>query len=72
MEGIVPLVEPGHVLHVRRADQPAVGGVGPCVIGALDRLGEPTRRVLTDTRAAMPADVEEDAQSAVASAHDDE
>ncbi len=66
------LVEPVDLVHVWRADEPPVGGVGPRVIRALNRLGELARSFTADPGAAMPADVEERAQLAVAVAHDDQ
>ena len=46
VERIARLVEAFHLLHVGRADQPAVGGPGPGMIGTLDRLGEVAGRLL--------------------------
>src|SRR5947208_2911793 len=40
VQGVVAFLEPSDLAHVRRADQLAVDGVGPGVVGALDRFGE--------------------------------
>src|SRR6185436_1626877 len=72
VERVALLVEPLDVLHVGRADELAVGAVGPGVVRALERLAEATRLLAADPRAAMTADVEERAQHALAIAqHDD-
>ncbi len=42
-----------------RADQPAVEGVGPGVVGTLDRLGEAAGVLLAEPGAPVPADVVE-------------
>ena len=59
VQRIVAFIEAVDVLHVRSADEAAVGRVGPGVIGALDRLGELARSDVADLRSAVPADVEE-------------
>ena len=43
MERIALLVEPFDFVHMRRADQAAIERVGPGVIGALNRFGQPAR-----------------------------
>ncbi len=62
MQRIVGLFEAGHLAHVGRADEPAIGGVGPGVVLALNRLGEVARLLGAEPGPAMPADVEEGAQ----------
>ena len=57
VEWIRLLVEPFHLVHVRRADQAAVECVRPGVIRALDRFGQPARGRFAQPRAAMAADV---------------
>src|SRR5216117_629818 len=71
MQRVVSLVEARHLVHVGRADQLPVDRVGPCVVGALDRLGEAAARLLAQSGAAVAAHVVERAQGAVPTAHDD-
>jgi len=59
MERVIALVEPLDLAHVGRADQLPVDGVGPGVIGALDRFREPTARLLAQPGAAVAAYVVE-------------
>src|SRR2546422_9416536 len=59
VEGVVPLVEACDLVHMRRADQLPLGGVGPRVVGALDGLGEPPARRFAQPRAAMATHVVE-------------
>ena len=62
--------EVGELLRARRAPERAVEPVRPRVVGALDRLA--LARPLGDREAAVPADVQEGAQLAVARARDDD
>jgi hypothetical protein len=57
-------------VHHRRREQSAVQAVGPRVIRALDRSGQPTLCLRAERGAAMPAHVVERAQSAGPVAHD--
>ena len=64
-------VEARIILLVRHADQPAVGGIGPAVIGA----GQPPRAAavaVDQPRAAVAADIGEGADPVVGAAHDDD
>src|SRR5206468_9433554 len=63
-------VEAGLALGARSRTQRPVEVVGPGVVGALQGL--PPALALADERAAVPADVDEAAQLAVAPAHDDD
>src|SRR2546430_6662413 len=65
MERVIALVEPLDLAHVGRADQLPVDGVGPGVIGALDRFREPPARLLAQPGAAVAAHVVKRAQGAV-------
>ena len=62
--------EVGELLRARRAPKRAVEPVRPRVVGALDRLA--LARALCDREAAVPADVEEGAELAIACACDDD
>ena len=57
--------------HVGRADQAAVEGVCPGVVGALDGALQAAGGVVAEPRAAVPADVVEAAQLALLGAHHD-
>ncbi len=72
MQRVVPLVEPRHLVHVRRPDQGPVERVGPRVIGALDRLGEAAPRRLAEPRAAVAAHIIEGAHRVVLTAYHDD
>src|SRR5262249_33084097 len=65
-------VEPVHPVHHGGAEEAAVEAVGPGVVGALDRAGQPAARLLAQARAAVPADVEERPHRAAAVAQDDD
>src|SRR5687768_17184222 len=72
MQPPLALVEPGRILHVRRAKQSAVEGIRPGVIGALDAAAESPGRSLAEPRAAMPAGVVQCVHPPVAIPHDHE
>ena len=65
VQRVVAFLEPSDLAHVRRADQLAVDGVGPGVVGALDRFGETPLGLLTQPRAAVAAHVVEGTRRAV-------
>src|SRR2546430_2295986 len=56
-ERVVLLVEAFHLAHVGGADELAVEGVGPGVVGALDRLGQAAAPLLAQPRPPVAADV---------------
>jgi hypothetical protein len=72
LQRVVRLLEVRHLVHVRRADQPAVEIVGPRVIRALDAAGELPGGLVADARAAVAADVVEGADLAGGVARDDD
>ena len=72
MQREVRLVEPRHLLHRGRADQPAVDRVGPRVVAALDRLPEMSRLLGAEPRAPVATDVEESVQDSRAVPEDDD
>ena len=59
VQRVVLAVEVRHLVHVRRADQPAVEVVGPRMIRALDAARKDTLDFGAQLRAAMPAYVVE-------------
>ncbi len=59
VERIVALTKVRHLVHVRRAEEPAVEPIGPRVIRALNAAGECPCRFGAQARAAVPADVVE-------------
>src|SRR5437870_1940728 len=56
-ERVIPLVEAFHLAHVGGADELAVEGVGPGVVGALDRLGQAAAPLLAQPRPSVAADI---------------
>src|SRR2546426_2486941 len=56
-ERVIPLVEAFHLAHVGGADEVAVEGVGPGVVGALDRLGQAAAPLLAQPRPSVAADI---------------
>ena len=69
---IGPLVEAVDLLHPGRADQIPVEGIGPSVVGALDRSRQMTGRLAADSGPTVAADIEECAEHSLGVAeHDD-
>lgn len=65
-------VEGGVFVHVRRADELAVVGIGPGVVRALQGVGELPGRGGAEARTAVAADVVEGAAHAVAAMQEDD
>src|ERR1700682_910079 len=68
----IVLASEAWLVHVRRAEEPAIEIVGPAMIGALDASREIPLARRADARAAVPADVVERPQDDRAIAHDDD
>src|SRR5262249_20664194 len=66
------LIEPGGLLHVRRAQQSPIQTAGPGVIRTLNMLGELPLWPFAHARPAMTADIVEPMKSALFIADDDQ